>query len=342
VKYRFQVVTEPTKFEDKDFFNSENFWNYQKQIGIKSYYIEIIHTDKAIGYIIVTKRNFFTMSIYGSPIRGIGADFQGFVFHESYLFKVDYDNLLFDFAIFIKKFKYNPIRILERKLEISFLNNYQWCVNKSIRYVLNLEKSLEEIKKGFSYKSATYEINKAQKRGLYVTKEANIDKFLDIHFNHLEDVFSRKKLPVPHSKDRLSKLFKSLNKNQYLLSIAYNKEGLPIASNTYLIGEEMSYFYTAASLKDYLIDSPNEILMYESIKELKLEGSKLLEFGRGMDYKKKYGPDEVEFLELYSREGFWKVELINNLENRYKKLRKSGLFKRFLNKYISRIMHYRT
>lgn len=207
---------------------------------------------------------------------------------------------------------------------------------------MNLEKPHEEIRKGFSYKSAVYEINKAQKKGVYVRRELNIDLFLEIHFNHLENVFSRKNLPIPHSKVRLSRLFKSLNENQYLLSIAYNKEDVPIASNTYLVSDEISYFYTAASLTQYLKESPNEILMYESIKELQLMGSKVLEFGRGMDYKKKYGPDEVEFLELYSKKGYWKIDLINELERRYKRLRKSVFFKRYFNKKISRLMHYKS
>lgn len=342
MSYKFQITDLPKQFKKTDFFNSVNFWNYQKELGVESFYIQIVQEEQVIGYIIVSKRRFFNINVFGSPIRGIGADFQGFTIFEDYKSSIDANLLLSEFAKFIRRTKLTPVRILERNLEIKIEADAHWKILKSKRYILNLEQSIENIKKGFSYKSAVYEINKAQKKGIYVKREKNIELFLDIHLDHLENVFKRKNLPVPHSKKRLIKLFNSLEESQYLLMIAFNADGLPIASNTYLVGEELSYFYTAASLTDFLKFAPNEILMFESIIELKNMGSSKLEFGRGMDYKKKYGPSEIEFLELFSNDGYWKIELIDYFERTYKKLRKNEIFKKYINKSISRLMHYKT
>ena len=79
--------------------------------------------------------------------------------------------------------------------------------------------------------------------------------------------------------------------------------------------------------------------MLESIIELQKMGTEKLEFGRGMDYKKKYGPMKVEFMEFHTKKGFWKIEIINSLEFWYKKLRKLKIFKKYLNYSINRLMH---
>jgi len=247
--------------------------------------------------------------------------------------------LLISFNEFISKKRITPLRLLEKNISENCLELNDWYTIKSKRYILELNRDFLEIQKGFSYKSAIYEINKAKKRGIEIQIERNIGIFLDIHYKHLEDVFKRKGIPVPHSKKRLQNLFESLNDNQYLLTIAYNNEGIPIASNSYLVGKEMSFFYTAASLTEYLKDSPNEILMSQSIIELQKMGTMKLEFGRGMDYKKKYGPKEVDFLEINSKKGLWKIKLIEFLETRYKKLRKLKIFKLYLNQPINRLMH---
>lgn len=340
MSYKFKISDIPSEFNNDEVFNSYQFWNYLKRVKLNVFSINIYNADSEfIGYVIITKRKIGILSFYGSPIRGVGADFQGFTFIID--LNVSEKSKILDALIkFIDKSNITPFRILENNLPTEIFNKKDWIIKNSRRYILDLKQTEEEIKKGYSYKSATYEINKAKKRGLYVEFKEDIDIFLQIHFEHLSDVFKRKGIPIPHSKNRLKAMLDSLESNQYLLSVLYNSEGRPIASNTYLIGQKFTYYYTGASLSEYFKDSPNELLMNESIFELKRRGVSLLEFGRGMDYKKKYGPQEIEFIEAFSKKGYWKITLAEKIEKYLKKVRKNKFYKTYLAEKINRILHY--
>ncbi len=340
MSYKFRIAEIPEVFNNNEVFNSHQFWDYLKSIKLNVCSINIYNVENNfLGYVITTKRKVGFFSFYGSPVRGVGTDFQGISLLTD-VSNTEKKVILEKFIEFIEKINFTPFRILQNDFPIELFSNKDWILKKNNRYILDLRKSEEEIKSGYSYKSATYEINKAKKRGLYVQFIDNVNDFLNIHFEHLSDVFSRKGIPNPHSFKRLFALLNSLNKSQYLLSIIFNLQGKPIASNIYLIGQKFSYYYTGASLSLYFKDSPNELLMSESILELKRRGVELLEFGRGMDYKKKYGPTEKEFVEVYSRQGFWKVEFAEFVEYYLKKLRKNKLYKILLAKQVNRLLHY--
>jgi len=265
MRYKFKLEAQPLKFDNSEVFSSEAFWNYLNKLGVKHNSINIYNEqDEFVAYVITTERKVGLLRFYGSPVRGIGTDFQGITICNEAVWNT-IDILVQQFGEFLIKKKLTPFRLLDNHISKESLNSSIWNVLESNRYILDLTQTEEEIKKRFHYKSATYAINKAHKRGLRVEFVSDISFFLDIHYSHLLDVFNRKGLPVPHTKKRLETLFKSLAPQQYLLSIVKNSENKVIASNTYLVGTKFTYYYTGASFSAYFKDSPNELLMSESI-----------------------------------------------------------------------------
>jgi hypothetical protein len=340
MKYIFKLEVSPINFNNSEVFTSEAFWNYLNKLGVQLTSINIYNeSNEFVAYVITTERKVGLLRFYGSPVRGIGTDFQGITIYDEAVWNT-IDILVQQFGEFLIKKKLTPFRLLDNQISKESFNNSIWNVLASNRYILDLTQTDEEIKKGFHYKSATYEINKARKRGLRVEFVSDISYFLDIHYSHLLDVFNRKGLPVPHTKKRLETLFKSLAPQQYLLSITINAEDKVIASNSYLVGKKFAYYYTGASFSAYFKDSPNELLMGESIIELKSRGTNYLEFGRGMGYKRKYGPIEKQFTEAYTLNGNWKLKLLEFGELKLKSLRKNKTYKRFFASKINRLIHF--
>jgi hypothetical protein len=340
MRFIFKLESSPKRFNNSEVFDSENFWNYLRKLGVPLSSINIYNnSNEFVGYVIMTQRKVGWFQFYGSPVRGIGTDFQGITICDERAWNF-IEILVKEFGEFLIKNKLTPFRILDNKIEKEAFKNTIWNVKESKRYILDLNQSEEQIKKGFHYKSATYEINKARKRGLQVQFVDDVDFFLEQHYTHLLDVFKRKGLPVPHSKKRLEILFKSLSNQQFLLSMVINAENKIIASNTYLMGTKFAYYYTGASSSEYFKDSPNELLMSESIFELKKRGSNYLEFGRGMDYKRKYGPVEESFTEAYTLHGTWKLNFLEWGEKKLKTLRKNRIYKQYFANKVSKLIHY--
>jgi lipid II:glycine glycyltransferase (peptidoglycan interpeptide bridge formation enzyme) len=340
MRYKFKLEGQPVKFDNSEVFNSEAFWNYLNKLGVKHNSINIYNEqDEFVAYFITTERKVGLLRFYGSPVRGIGTDFQGITICDEAVWNT-IDILVQQFGEFLIKNKFTPFRLLDNQIPKESYNSRIWNVFESNRYILDLTQTEDQIKKGFHYKSATYEINKARKRGLRVEFVSDISYFLDIHYSHLLDVFNRKGLPVPHTKKRLETLFKSLAPHQYLLSITINAEDKVIASNSYLVGKKFAYYYTGSSFSAYFKDSPNELLMGESIIELKSRGTNYLEFGRGMGYKRKYGPIEKQFIEAHTLNGNWKLKLLEFGELKLKSLRKNKIYKRFFASKINRLIHF--
>jgi hypothetical protein len=336
--YSFKFIGVDQIVKANSVFSDKNYTKHLQKILEKDIFIIGYFCENHLkGHIVLERRIFFKVfDIWGSPVRGIGTDFQGFQFYEEVdiMERLDIYGLLFNYLSILK---IGPMTILDNVLfnvEIEKkMDNFNLVQQK--RYVLDLcNNTVDELIKKFHPSSARYSWRKAQKLGVNVKFINDINLFLDSHVKHLDAVFKRKGIPNPYSFNKLSKILESLDPNEYLLSIAYDVNQNAIASNIYLLDNYFAYFYTGASLTEALNLCPNEILMIESLLKLKELNVPKIEFGRGNKYKEKYGPDVYLFYQLEGNFGDWKFNVINKLFNLYKKLRKMRFIGKFLTKLI--------
>lgn len=136
-------------------------------------------------------------------------------------------------------------------------------------------------------------IRQGEKRGV-VVEEASDDAFADEFYAQLTDVFVRQGLVPTYSVDRVRALIRHLQPaGQLLLLRARNAEGECIATGIYPAAGDTALFWGGASLKEHQNLRPNETLHWYAMRYWKARGIARYDMGGYMEYKRKYGGEEV-------------------------------------------------
>jgi hypothetical protein len=137
-------------------------------------------------------------------------------------------------------------------------------------------------------------IRKAEKAGVTV-EEASDDAFADDYYGQLEDVFAKQSLVPMYGVDRVRALIEDVHPTGRLLLLrARSPEGECIATGIFPALNRTMYFWGGASWRAHQILRPNEAVMWHAMRYWKARGVVACDLGGGADYKRKYGPREVE------------------------------------------------
>ena len=166
-------------------------------------------------------------------------------------------------------------------------------------FLLNVQKTEEELWDGLHYKSCKYCINKAKKNGLttkIVDKEEDIESFVNQHHKHIQDMLHRKKtsgLPSQRRENLLT-LCRALFPNHVLMLQVIGKDTdgneVVMSSCIFAYGKAGSSFFTSASYQKYMRYCPNELMVWEAMRVLRAKSAGIIDLGGIADYKKKFGP----------------------------------------------------
>jgi hypothetical protein len=136
-------------------------------------------------------------------------------------------------------------------------------------------------------------IRQGEKRGVTV-EEATDDEFAAEFHAQLTDVFLRQGLVPTYSEERVRTLIRHLQPaGQLLLLRARNAEGVCIATGIYPAAGNVALFWGGASLKEHQNLRPNETLHWYAMRHWKARGIAIYDMGGYMEYKRKYGGEEV-------------------------------------------------
>ncbi|HEY7031921.1 MAG TPA: GNAT family N-acetyltransferase [Thermomicrobiales bacterium] len=136
-------------------------------------------------------------------------------------------------------------------------------------------------------------IRQADKRGL-VVEEATEISFADEFYAQLSEVFLRQGLVPTYGVERVRALIRHLQPaGQLLLLRARDAEGRGIATGIYPAFGETALFWGGASLRAHQHNRPNEALHWYAMRYWKRRGVIRYDLGGFMEYKRKYGGDEV-------------------------------------------------
>lgn len=199
-----------------------------------------------------------------------------------------------------------------------------------ITFMIDTSLPEDEIWHRTSYSSFRYCVNKAKKEGLTVkliTDRGDIPSFIDTLHRQIMDV-SRRKGVAPHihqSAERLKELCKNLFPDRVLMvQVSGNdSEGIhqKMSSAIFCIDKNVGTYLSGASFQQFMKYCPNEIMVWEALRELHRRGVHHLILGDTAPYKQKFGPTFVYLpMMIFSR---WKL-LLNaraNIKQAYWKLR---------------------
>jgi CelD/BcsL family acetyltransferase involved in cellulose biosynthesis len=136
-------------------------------------------------------------------------------------------------------------------------------------------------------------IRQAEKRGVTI-EQARGESFADEFYPQIRDVFLRQGLVPTYGIDRVKALIRHLEPHgQILLLRARDADGRCIATGLYPAFNDVALFWGGASLKEHQHNRPNEALHWHAIRYWRERGIARYDLGGFMDYKRKYGGQEV-------------------------------------------------
>lgn len=190
-------------------------------------------------------------------------------------------------------------------------------VKYSVRPTLhvNLHRPEDELWSGLHYKSCKYCVNKARKLGLsvrFVDKFEDIPDFTQIHYAQLVDVCDRHGIYPKKSQreSRMRQLCESLFPNRVLMAevVGPDETGAEQVMSTGIFAYDKGecIYWTGASFRQYQKYCPNELMVWEAMRELGSRGAGNLNFGGQGTYKLKFGTQYAYVPKMY----FYKYGII--------------------------------
>jgi hypothetical protein len=141
-------------------------------------------------------------------------------------------------------------------------------------------------------------IRKSAKSGVTV-EEADAKGFAAEYYQQLLDVFAKQDLKPTYRQERVEALINHYYATGNLLLLrARNADGQPIATGIYPGFNKISFFWGNASFREHQHVRPNEALHWHAMRHWKKRGIESHYWGNGGEYKRKYGGDQVTFMEF--------------------------------------------
>jgi hypothetical protein len=137
-------------------------------------------------------------------------------------------------------------------------------------------------------------IRKSEREGV-VIEEAHDIGFADDFYAQLEDVFAKQSLVPPYGVERVRELIRAVHPSGRLLLLrARNPEGACIATGIFPAANRAMHFLAGASWREHQHLRPNEAVMWHAMRYWKSRRIEVCDLGGYMDYKRKYGGEEID------------------------------------------------
>jgi CelD/BcsL family acetyltransferase involved in cellulose biosynthesis len=246
--------------------------------------------DTVVGYFtgLVVRR--FGVRILGSPFPGWTTSYMGFNLQEGVPRE--------EAARAVLRFAFGELRCWHLELKDRFLAPesvrdlaFEHTPNQT--FEIDLAVSEEEMF-GRMTSACRRAIRKSEKVGVLVEEAAGDDGFADEYYAQLEDVFAKQGLSPTYDVTRVRELIAAVHPTgQLLLLRARSPEGLSIATGLFPGLGGTAYFWGGASWREHQALRPNEAIFWHAMRYWKARGVTTMDMGGGGDYKRKYGPIEL-------------------------------------------------
>jgi len=240
---------------------------------------------RAIGYFtggLVVKCG---IRILGSPFPGWSTGYTGFTLSE----QTPHSSVLESFLPWaFTNLRCVHIEMMDRNIGEHAISNLGLQFRREEGFEINLKHSEDELFQQMTHQCRT-NTRKAVRAGLMI-EEAHDTNFANDYYDQLVEVFGKRHLVPTFPRMRVAELVSRFAKNSKCLFLrARNQEGRCVATTIMLGGGKMAYLWGAASLSEFQILRPNELLYWTVIKRARELGLERLDMGGAGDYKAKYG-----------------------------------------------------
>jgi hypothetical protein len=245
-----------------------------------------------VGYFTGLTVRRYGVPILGSPMRGWSTWYMGFNLHDG-VPRDEAVRALLPFALGALGCWH--VELGDRHLDPAAAARLEVGHDLQRRAEIDLRPSEDEILGSMS-SACRRAIRKAEKSGVTI-EEADDIAFADDYYSHLLDVYAKQSRVPPYSIGHVRALLHHLVPSGHLLLLrARDAQGRCIATGIFPGLNRTAYFWGGASLREHQIVRPNEALMWHALRYWKARGIEACDLGGigGFEYKRKYGPREVE------------------------------------------------
>jgi CelD/BcsL family acetyltransferase involved in cellulose biosynthesis len=167
-----------------------------------------------------------------------------------------------------------------------------WATESGMAYQADLTPDGEAMMAGFT-KSCRKSIRRAQRAGVTVSFTDD-EKFIDIYYSQLQEVFAKRDQRPTYSLERVRSLWRHMRPTGRLLTAWASVDGEVIATRIDLVGKSRLRSFGSASRQTALHYCPNELLRYFVMAWAGKQGLETYEMTGGGYYKEKFGANPVE------------------------------------------------
>jgi CelD/BcsL family acetyltransferase involved in cellulose biosynthesis len=278
-------------FEDRLLFQTREWLEFVQRTQKAEPVVAAVLGEQGslVGYFtgLVVRR--FGVRILGSPFPGWTTSYMGFNL-EAGVERRQAAEALVRFAF--RTLGCLHLELKDRFLEPDDLNGLGFDQSPSVTFEVDLRRPEEEVF-GHMTSACRRAIRKSEKEGVLV-EEAFGEEFADEYYAQLEDVFAKQSSAPTYDVDRVRELIRALQPTGRLLLLrARSADAKGIATGIFPGLNRTAYFWGGASWREHQIVRPNEAIFWYAMRYWRARGISVLDMGGGGDYKRKYGPVEL-------------------------------------------------
>ena len=283
---------------------------------VKKVIYSIIENGREVGLMPGFQLNKGPVKIFGSPLPGWTTPCLGPLVND-----IDQSSLLDAIATTIRKDRYSHSELESPILNVEEALNHGFIAEKRYTYIANILSDPESILSSYS-KSCRKAVKKGQRNGLYVETTHDSD-FIDLYYQQLMEVFSKKGIVPTYPKERIRLLWDTMMPSGNLLATWVQYENKVIATRLDLLSKDWMYSFGSASSRDYLHLYPNELARYHVMCIGSSRGAMKYDMnGRG-SYKAKFGAESITIFKLIHSSKFFMaarntMKLLNKCKTKFK------------------------
>ena len=259
--------------------------------GVTPTVLGVLAENRRVGFFVGATARPYGLPVLGSPMPGWGTQWMGFLLDEG----VDRREAARALATFaFRELGRLHIEITDPRLTAAKMDGAGYVAEAGTTYRSDLtqsEASLQARVQGNYRRSAA----QALRQGL-TTEVATNEEFAKEYHAQLVEVFARKGLNPPYGPERVRQLIRALNRTEELLLLRVRSPTGESLATSLTVGMKgrTAVLWGTASTTDKAGYHPNQLLLWETIRQSQARGHVAFDMGGAGSYKAKYGGTLVE------------------------------------------------
>jgi hypothetical protein len=246
---------------------------------------EVRDGGRVVGHFVGAIVGRMGLRILGSPLRGWGTGYMGFLLDPGVDRRAAVDALP-RFAF--RNLGCIHLEIADRGLTAEAMQGSGFTVERGMTYVADLTGSTDAVLGRMRSTTRNY-VRQGQRKGL-TTEVATDEAFVPEFYEQLTEVFLRQGLAPTYGIERAERMVRHVAPSGQLLRLRVRApDGRSLATGLFVGRGRIVVLWGAAFVRALGEYHPNELLHWEAMRYWQARGAQIYDMGGGGDYKAKYG-----------------------------------------------------